>query len=436
MIQNATINASEPWQEAMSRFFSRVVLMCVFALLVGACAPAGRSIRGEGHPGGARPLKAILFPYIPDSAGDQFASLIQTLEKNFEELHPDVDLTIVIDPQMDLYDLSQGGTLNQLLGGGGDAAQVVEVDTLLLGDLVSNGWVQAVSMDNPGVLPMAWQAATVGGTAYGVPTYLCSNVVYAQSKDISNAGDGNSLLKILRGLAPEKTPLVANYAGSWTLPGTYLDAWADTNTAVGLGDAYNPPVDPGTMGVFRQVVSSCTNPGSQSNPCLDGTYKDNTKAENVFAAGLANGFMGYTESLFSIRAANPNLPLPTVISAPLGGGTHPVMFVDALVFNSKCMGQCLQDAQAFASYMSSIQIRSLIAFSQDALKQTFPRYLLQASQGFYQASPANSDPMYQQYWPIVSAAQPYPNQGFPESKGALGNAVMQALQQPAVVSAH
>lgn len=219
----------------MNRFLSRAVLMCGWVLLAGACAPTGQAVRGDGSPGGARPLKAVLFPYIPDSADDQFASLIRTLEKGFEELHPDVDLALVMEPQMDLYDLSQGGTLDQLLGDGSDAAQVVEVDTLLLGQLVTKGWVQPVSMNNPGVLPGAWQAAAVGGAVYGVPTYLCTNVVYSQDEGLSAASDGESLLAFLRGLAPGKTPLVSNYAGSWTLPGAYLDAWADTHTAAHLG---------------------------------------------------------------------------------------------------------------------------------------------------------------------------------------------------------
>jgi thiamine pyridinylase len=411
----------------MRHILPRAAVLCVSALWVGACAPGVKTVRGEEPPTASRPLKAVLFPYIPDSAGDHFASLTQTLEKNFEQSHPGIDLTLVIDLNVDSYD---SGTLNTLLGSGGDGAQVVEVDTLLLGDLVSSHLVQPVSMDNPGVLPTAWQAVTVGGTAYGVPTYLCSNVIYAPSKDITSAGDGQALLKTLRDIAPGRTPLASNYVGSWTLSGLYLDAWADTHSAAEVSSAYTAPVDPATMAVFGPIVNSCASAGSAKNPCLDGTYKDNDEAENAYAAQTANGYMGYTESLFAIRKAQPSRPLPTVISAPLGTGTHPMMFVDALVFNASCTGQCLQDAQAFAAYMSSLPVRSLIAFSQDTPAQTFPRYLLQARQDFYQASPASTDPMYQQYWPIVQAARPYPNQGFPSSRKALESAVKKALQPP------
>jgi thiamine pyridinylase len=63
-----------------------------------------------------------------------------------------------------------------------------------------------------------------------------------------------------------------------------------------------------------------------------------------------------TERLFFIRKANPGLPLPQVISVPLGAGTHPVVFVDALVLNAHCTGDCLGDAQTFSEFMSTPEV--------------------------------------------------------------------------------
>ncbi|ADO68874.1 conserved uncharacterized protein [Stigmatella aurantiaca DW4/3-1] len=415
----------------MSRL-AQATCLYTLALCMGACAPAVHAVRQPAAP--PRPFKAVLFPYIPDSANDQFASLIQTLTKNFKEQHPDIDLTIVMDQNMDLYDLSDGGTLNQLLGPAPAAAQVVEVDTLLLGSLVTKNWIGPVSMGNPGVLETAWNAATIDNTAYGIPTYLCSNVVYSRSAAIKAATGGSSLFSILTQMDPSKAPLVANYKGSWTLPGTYVDAWADTNPGA-LTPAYNLPVDPATMAVFKPIVSSCAKlspTSTPSNPCLDGQLKKPGAAAQVFATQKANGFMGYTEELFNILSNSGPLPPLTAISAPLGVGTRPVIFVDALVFNSNCTGPCLADAQAFAAFMSDTRVRSLIAFSQDAPKVSIPRYLLQANKAFYEVQPAASDAMYQQFLPIVHSAQPFPNQGFPEHKTALGDAVQQALTPSSV----
>lgn len=98
------------------------------------------------------------------------------------------------------------------------------------------------------------------------------------------------------------------------------------------------------MEAFRPVVAACVRSGAE-NPCLDGQYKDNTKAEEAFGTGGANAYVGHTERLFYILKSRPGRALPSVVSAPLGGGTQPVMFVDALVFNRTCTGACLDDAR-------------------------------------------------------------------------------------------
>ncbi|WP_163998642.1 extracellular solute-binding protein [Pyxidicoccus caerfyrddinensis] len=397
-------------------------LGCIVLLAV--CACAGQQ---KPPPAQTRQLKAVLFPYIPDSAGDEFSALKQALEKGFEQKHPDIDLTVVIDDDVDLYDLNDGGALNRLLGDSAEAAQVVEVDMLLLGDLVSRGWIQPVQLTSADVLPSARQATAIQGTSYAVPTYLCSHVVYTGNPDFGSATDGQSLIRILSSSQPGRTPLVSNYKGSWTLPAIYMDAWADTHSADGLEKALELPLDAKTMTRLDEVVDSCA-PGGATNPCLDGSYEDNTRAEETFAQGKANGFVGFTERLFFIRKSNPAMPLPHAISVPLGGGTHPTLFVDGLVFNAKCSGACLQAAQAFATYMSTPEVRALIAFSQDAPPGASPRYLLQASQPFYKKTAAASDPMYQQFILFLDTARPYPNQGFPAVRKALQQALLKELQ--------
>ncbi len=370
-----------------------------------------------------RPMKLVLFPYIPDAAGDKYQALIRRLVSGFEEAHPHsgIELSIEIDPNMDLYDLAPGGTLNRLLGAGPEAAQIVEIDTILLGDLVAQKWVQASGMPPTDAFPAALQAASLDGVSYAVPTYLCSNVIYARSNAVQRATSGEDLVLALAKIDPKVPPLVGNFAGSWTLPSTYVDAWADSNGTANLLGAYNPKLDPNTMKDLHAVVEACE--VVNGNPCLDKRYKDNTEAEKAYALGKANGFFGYTERLHYIRSAKPDSPLPSVISAPVGDGTHPIMFVDALVFNPDCSGQCLEDARAVASYMASVPVRTLIAFSQDAPPGAIPRYLLQASQGFYASAPASDDPMYRAYLPIVTKAQPYPNRGFPAVREELNNAV-------------
>ena len=417
------------------RHVSSVSIASAAALLCAACAgstPHPIAAAGSAQPppaatpGAAATLKAVLFGYIPDSANDNFAALTAALTRQFETETPGVRARITIDPNVDLFDLAPGGRLETLLGEGPDAADVLEVDSLTLGDLVKNGWVQPASVEPPGILPVAWTAASVSGQHFGVPTYLCSNVVYSYDPGLAGVRDARSLLSLLTSISPA-TPLVGDYAGSWTLPSVYLDAWADTNDAAKLADAYVPPVDAATMSLWQPLVRSCAgSPPANANPCLDGTFHDNTSAEAAFAAGRANGFIGYTERLFYILTARP-AQKPSVISAPLGGGSHPVMFVDVLVVNRHCTGGCRNRANAFILYMTRVSTRTLIAFSQDAPPGAIPRYLLQANADFYRQAEARQDLFYPQFWSFIQNATPFPNQGFPEDRKPLGQAVKAAL---------
>ncbi len=278
-----------------------------------------------------------------------------------------------------------------------------------------------------GAFQAAEQAVSIKGEPYAVPTYLCSNVIYARGNTIQKATNGVELVAALTKIDPKAAPLAGNFVGSWTLPSTYVDAWADTNGTTNLSAAYSPTLDKKTVADLRSVIHSCKVAGK--NPCMDETYKDNTEAEKAYALGKANGFFGYTERLYYIRAANPESPLPTIISAPVGDGTHPVIFVDGLVFNPGCTGQCLADAQDVATYMASVPVRTLIAFSQDAPRKAIPRYLLQASQAFTRRRPPAPIPCTRPIF-IVSRAQAYPNQGFSGARQALNDALLAALTAP------
>lgn len=414
-----------------ARGLARGLVASSLALLWLLAACGGPPVRATAVPGAGSgaALRVVLFPYIPDSVGDDFAALKATLASGFEAQHPGVDVEIVIDENLDLYDYAPGGTLSKLLGSGPEAAQLVEIDTLLMSTLVESGWVQPTGLQNPGVFATAWQTASVSGVSYGVPTYLCTNVIYSTAPTLTAAQNGTNLLGVLSAVKPGVPPLVGNYKGSWTLAGSYVDAWGDSNGTAALASSFALPLDQRTMAFFSPVVSSCASSPSK-NPCLDGTYAEGTGAETAYAAGEANGYFGYTERLFYIRSAAPAAPLPQVASAPLGGGTQPTMFVDALVMNPGCQGSCLQNAQAFAAYMATPSVRTMIAFSQDGPPGTLPRYLLQASTAFYSDEPAASDPMYRSYLPIVQRATPYPNAGFPQSRRALSDALTQALTNP------
>lgn len=413
----------------LSRPKLRLLAVPALVIFSVACGPRSRPQTGKSvaGPEETRTFSAVLFPYIPDAAHDDFAGLVQTLTEMFEAQNPDIDLQLTMNPDMNLYD---AGELATLLGSGVGSYDMVELDTILLGDLVAGGLVQALpfSVNDWGLLNTAVSSAQVASTLYGVPTYLCGNYVYSWDPKLAAVDTGQELIDLLSSEPdPADTPLVGDFAGSWTLPALYVDSWADThdNVPIDVSSAYALPLDPSTMGIFPAEVGLC---GPNGGPCLDGTYKDNTLAETVFGQRKANGFVGYSERLFFIlEAAGGDVTLPHVISAPIGTGSNPVMFVDALVLNRACTGQCATDAETFARFMSSLEVRNLIAFSQDVGPDAFPRYLLQALQGFYTSSPGSDNVIYQQLYPFVQLAEPFPNTGFPEARQQLNPALEAAL---------
>lgn len=402
-------------------------------LLACPSTPTGTSTPA-GDQAARRPLDAVLFGYIPDAGGDGFAGLRARLEQDFEAANPEIDLRLVIDENVDLYDLSASGQLATYFGTGEGSADVLELDMVLLADLVANGWVAPARVELPDAVPSAQEAVLLDGTRYGTPTYLCGNFIYSRAPELESADDANELLQILgKAAGPGAPPLIGNYAGSWTLPSFYLDAWADghDNAPAAVQTAYPLPLDDLTVAPLRALTGACSSSGK--NPCMDKTYKDNTEAELAFAQGRAGGFVGYSERLHYIVAAAPSAALPKVVSAPMGNGSKPILFADALVTSAKCTGTCRDDADAFITFMTAVERRQLIAFSQDvppdAPGGVIPRYLLQARSSFYTAEPAASNPIYTALQPVVtSKGRSFPNEGFPAARSDLNRALTDALR--------
>jgi thiamine pyridinylase len=422
-----------PMPVSISKTMLTPIPALVLPLLL-ACPSAPSSTTPEGDQAARRPLDAVLFGYIPDAGNDGFAGLQARLERDFEAEHPEIDLRLVIDGNIDLYDLSANGQLATYFGTGDGSADVLELDMVLLADLVANGWIAPARVELPAIVPSAEEAVTLDGTRYGTPTYLCGNFIYSRAPELEGADDANELLEILgKAAGPGAPPLIGNYAGSWTLPSFYLDAWADghDNAPASVQTAYPLPLDEVTVAPLRALTDSCASSGK--NPCLDKTYKDNTKAELAFAQGQAGGFVGYSERLHYIVAAAPSAPLPKVISAPMGNGNKPISFTDALVTSASCTEACRDDADAFITFMSALERRQLIAFSQDvppdAPAGVTPRYLLQALSSFYTTEPAASNPIYRALQPVVtSQSRSFPNAGFPQARGELSRALNDALR--------
>ena len=376
--------------------------------------------------GQRRPFSVSLFPYIPDAGNDGLKGLRESLVSKFNAENRDITLEIK-DWDLDPYTMTD---LEVMLGPSG--VDMVEVDTLLLGDLVQKNLIQTIRFTDfplndfypPSLIPVS-----LNGEVYAIPTYLCSFWIYSWDARPSLSTGISSLASYLtESSTVGGTPivLVGNFDGSWTFPSIYFDAFKDTFESLSydtLGrEYYSRGLNDTVMQWFRMAPPLCGPPtADNANKCLDGSFK-NGEAEALFGLKLAAGHFGFSETLFNILNASRTSDLPYIVSAPFGQSSSPTMFVDGLVLSTYCKGSCYKDAQTFSQFMSRADVRELIAFSLDVPEQEgrIPRYLMQSTWSFYRRPMAQNSPIYRAIFDTMnSGILPFNNQGFSENRNRI-----------------
>ena len=374
-------------------------------------------------------LRVALFPYIPDSLNDKYKSMMTRIEHEFEKANPSIDLQLrPIDQNDDFYDAS---TLANWLTsdhehGGYD---IVEVDTLLLGDLIASGTISAwPRVSGAGDWhPAARNVVTINKTIYGVPHWLCGHFIFTRNDRISRARSVRQLLSAMDSADPNIPNLTGNLLGSWNLPALYLDAWADTYGPQRLESAITPSVDPNVMRWFSLFSKECVNGGK--NPCIDGTFEDNDLSAKEFALSKSDAFIGYSERLNYLLQNGVDGKIIKISSAPLGEGKRPILFVDAFVLRKNCDSSCVDGAVRFARYMNSPKTLAWLLMSRDSEVKAIPRYLLPATLSAFAAPGVRGDIHYNALKREIAAAAGYPVNRFPGERKKMRDAILEQLKQ-------
>lgn len=391
----------------------------------------GGGVHGQtATPFGRTAFRVALFPYIPDAAGDSYAKLLSRIEKEFEAENPSVDL--VLKPMTDdgFYEAEKlTEWLSKDPSDGG--YHLVEVDTLLLGDLVNSNLV-AEWKTPPGRSdwhPAGAEGVNAGGKVYGVPHWLCGHFVFTRDKKIAKAKTVSALLDALDSADPAITNITGVLTGSWNMPALYLDAWADTYGPKNVGSAVSTNLDATVMNSFKLFSRQCETEGK--NPCLDGTFDDNPdQSAKEFAAGRADAFFGYSERLNLILRQGAGGAPVRVSSAPLGEGKRPLLFVDAFVMrNRDCDAGCQEAAAKFAAYMNRPQTHEWILVSDDAGAGAVPRYLLPATHSAYKAPRVRRERYFKTLRKEIKDGAAYPVSGIPEMRKKMRDEILKQLQQ-------
>ena len=118
-----------------------------------------------------------IFPYIPDLAGDKIAGLTRFIADEFKKQH---GVSVKVEATANPYDLNKLRSV--YLADGEDSYDVMEVDTVLLGELAKSGHLQPLEdhfKETEDIFASAVRSVNssrhLKEHLYGVPTLQCAN---------------------------------------------------------------------------------------------------------------------------------------------------------------------------------------------------------------------------------------------------------------------
>jgi thiamine pyridinylase len=370
-----------------------------------------------------RTLRVALYPFVPDKDG-----LFSQVKSSFEHRHPDITLTIV-DLSGNYYDESSPGAITNT------DADILEVDSVFLDDLVAAGRVQAlrssVVRDKALFAPVARGAMDVGWSTYSIPHWLCTSYLFVASQDV--LARAKSFDEIADGI-PEShgadQGLLIDLKGRSILGELYLDVLPNrdrsfqdrTLARVGFStfawsmrrNGSSHPTqsswDTHVARVLTELRRMC-----DKRYCRDAQlHSDVGSYPRLFAHKHGRALMGYSEGLYYIEREARNACQSgeclatgaiTALAPPLAqGGARPFAWVQGFMVAKSCMGRCLADAELFINEVTSAKrVRaSLIPAAGEA-----PRYLLPALVALY-SDPTllRAAPLYRDLYQAVEQAIP------------------------------
>lgn len=373
-------------------------------------------------------LKVSLFPWVP---GD--TSYVKWIEEEFERSNPTIDL-VVRDlakshdwkPNEYVGDLSyEWEKTSQALTdtNSPDFQHVVEVDTMILGELVKRKAVLPFTIPDPGFLRFTRQAVRVDDTTYGVPHWTCGYFFMSTLPQIKTASSLDQLLRTLSAAGrAESVDVAGDMDGSWDSVMLYLDAYVDAHPSASASEATtHSKLDKDVEANLTKVGRACTHEGK--NHC-------GGNAAEAFAAGRVDALFGYSERLHDAARKGTDPDNVTIVPATLGQTNRLLLFTDALVLSPQCSSaECKDAAAKFAAFYTDARVYETVLLSRDGDQDAKPRYLLPATQAAFERPDVQADPIYNQLQGYVGGADAYPNEGVPAAKqsGVLRGLVANAL---------
>ncbi|MBI3825603.1 MAG: extracellular solute-binding protein [Candidatus Rokubacteria bacterium] len=314
-------------------------------------------------------LRVALYPYVPKGR-----ELFFKLEAAFEAAHPGVNVELVESKPL-LEDYYKDGLLKA-------DADIYEIDTVLLPDMIRAGKIAPLTLPNADFVPEARQAVQFNGSTWAVPHWICGNFLFYAKGDeaVKKAKTWEELVAAFGA----NTAWFVDLKGTSTLGEWYLTVIAglDGDAASVLNRLQSSSLDPAAIQKLQALLGPCP-----AGYCRSRALHDRTGYyARQFARGRARAYIGYSETLhYALQEIADNCgvtdgcrradeiavrALPVLL--PQG---KPVGWVDGLGISAALTGRKKDLAREFIEFAASWQAYQLILNTETG---TAPRYLLPA----------------------------------------------------------
>lgn len=336
-------------------------------------------------------LRVSLYPWVPSEVA--FRSFV---ELDFERKNPDIDL-IIVDLEGDpAYDPTIAASYLR------DDIDLLEVDAMILGDVVSKEVLAEPAMPARTWVPASLNAASVEGKPWGVPHWACGYFIITTEKDIATASNIDSFRAALDASSAD-IPLAGDMKGEWGTPMVYIDAYRDFFPDASADQALEDTQNRDVIDGLREIAKFCID-SQGNNDCR----QDDSA---LFVSGRAAAYFGYSERLNKIFLPGSDAKGIYIRPVPLGPSSNPVLFTDVVVQSKNCVGDCSRSAKRFLEYYTADATYETVLMAKDVGDDAIPRYLFPATLSAFDVEGVKNNQLYQQMRDVANSAVSYPNTG-------------------------
>jgi thiamine pyridinylase len=319
------------------------------------------------------------------------------------------------------------------LSSDGSGYDIVEIDTVILGDLVNVGLIApqfSLPDNHTDWYSAATSAVQFNQAVYAYPHLMCAYFIFTRDEQVAKVTTVDQLINILSVNATANYHLIGNLNSSWELPALWIISYQNSNNMGSNIEAFAlHSYQSSSFSTMRKLAQLCERTGGENN-CLNGVFRGNSSLTSLlFANKQTAAIFGYSERLFFILENSDPDDYSNIKLTPLPIGTtgnQPIFFTDAFVFRRNMSDNVLNAARLFAEFMGTPRMQAAVVGSGDS-PNTKPRYLLPISKNAYNEPILANDRFYQQYFRNLDAGYPFPTAGFANTRKDIEASIIKYL---------